>query len=154
MNATRQNDQLWRDLWHGSPALRTETGVSQNSHIRQIQAALPEGVRLPRTTGTAGIEPRPGNHPAPAPFHFDRNGLGRLLGKDPPEIELDVARRGSMEANSCGHRQRPIQDAPTSSRWRWRSCRQLFVPRVAARMLLQVHDELVLEVAPDAQKAT
>ena len=32
------------------------------------------------------------------PFHFDRNGLGRLLGKDPLEIELDVARRGGMEA--------------------------------------------------------
>ena len=32
------------------------------------------------------------------PFHFDRNGLGRLLGKDPLEIDLDVARRGGMEA--------------------------------------------------------
>ena len=28
------------------------------------------------------------------PFHFDRNRLGRLLGKDPLEIDLDVARRG------------------------------------------------------------
>ena len=32
------------------------------------------------------------------PFHFDRNGLGLLLGKDPLEINLDVARRGGMEA--------------------------------------------------------
>ena len=31
-------------------------------------------------------------------FHFDHNGLGRLLGKDPLEIDLDVARRGGMEA--------------------------------------------------------
>ncbi|MBM5814227.1 MAG: DNA polymerase I, partial [Cyanobacteria bacterium M_DeepCast_100m_m1_067] len=32
------------------------------------------------------------------PFHFDPNGLGRLRGKDPLEIDLEVARRGGMEA--------------------------------------------------------
>ncbi|MEY2749507.1 MAG: polymerase, partial [Cyanobacteriota bacterium] len=32
------------------------------------------------------------------PFAFDPSGLGRLLGKDPLEIDLEVARRGGMEA--------------------------------------------------------
>jgi DNA polymerase-1 len=32
------------------------------------------------------------------PFAFDPSGLGRLLGKDPLEIDLDIARRGGMEA--------------------------------------------------------
>ena len=40
------------------------------------------------------------------PFHFDPQGLGRLKGTDPAEIDLDVARRGGMEAQQLvGSRQ-------------------------------------------------
>ncbi len=91
------------------------------------------------------------------PFHFDRNGLGRLLGKDPLEIDLDVARRGGMEAQQL----RAAANAPIQGS----SADIIKVAMVQlkaalqnqglpAQLLLQVHDELVLEVAPDALKAT
>jgi len=91
------------------------------------------------------------------PFHFDRNGLGRLLGKDPLEIDLDVARRGGMEAQQL----RAAANAPIQGS----SADIIKVAMVQlqdalqhqglpAQLLLQVHDELVLEVAPDALEAT
>ena len=91
------------------------------------------------------------------PFHFDRNGLGRLLGKDPLEIELDVARRGGMEAQQL----RAAANAPIQGS----SADIIKVAMVQlqaglqsqglpAQLLLQVHDELVLEVAPDAMEST
>ena len=91
------------------------------------------------------------------PFHFDRNGLGRLLGKDPLEIDLDVARRGGMEAQQL----RAAANAPIQGS----SADIIKVAMVQlqaalqsqglpARLLLQVHDELVLEVEPDALEAT
>ncbi len=91
------------------------------------------------------------------PFHFDRNGLGRLLGKDPLEIDLDVARRGGMEAQQL----RAAANAPIQGS----SADIIKVAMVQlqdalqhqglpAQLLLQVHDELVLEVAPDALDAT
>ena len=91
------------------------------------------------------------------PFHFDRNGLGRLLGKDPLEIELDVARRGGMEAQQL----RAAANAPIQGS----SADIIKVAMVQlqaalqsqglpAQLLLQVHDELVLEVAPDALETT
>ena len=91
------------------------------------------------------------------PFHFDRNGLGRLLGKDPLEIELDVARRGGMEAQQL----RAAANAPIQGS----SADIIKVAMVQlqaalqsqglpAQLLLQVHDELVLEVAPDAFETT
>ena len=91
------------------------------------------------------------------PFHFDRNGLGRLLGKDPLEIELDVARRGGMEAQQL----RAAANAPIQGS----SADIIKVAMVQlqaglqnqglpAQLLLQVHDELVLEVAPDALEIT
>lgn len=90
------------------------------------------------------------------PFHFDRNGLGRLLGKDPLEIDLDVARRGGMEAQQL----RAAANAPIQGS----SADIIKVAMVQlqaalksqglpARLLLQVHDELVLEVEPSVLDA-
>ena len=65
----------------------------------QIQAALPEGVRFFElqerlALSRSYVETILGRR---RPFQFDRNSLGRRLGKDPLEIDLDVARRGGMK---------------------------------------------------------
>ena len=91
------------------------------------------------------------------PFHFDRNGLGRLLGKDPLEIDLDVARRGGMEAQQLrAAANAPIQGSSADiikvAMVQLNSA--LKSQGLPAQLLLQVHDELVLEVAPDALEAT
>ena len=91
------------------------------------------------------------------PFNFDRNGLGRLLGKEPLEINLDVARRGGMEAQQL----RAAANAPIQGS----SADIIKVAMVQlqaalqnqglpAQLLLQVHDELVLEVQADAMETT
>ena len=87
------------------------------------------------------------------PFHFDPGGLGRLLGKDPLAIDLEAARRGGME----GQQLRAAANAPIQGSSAdiiklamvhlHRTLRDQGLP---ARLLLQVHDELVLEVAPEA----
>jgi len=87
------------------------------------------------------------------PFHFDPGGLGRLLGKDPLAIDLEAARRGGME----GQQLRAAANAPIQGSSAdiiklamvhlHRTLRDQGQP---ARLLLQVHDELVLEVAPEA----
>ncbi|MEY4806476.1 MAG: polymerase [Cyanobacteriota bacterium] len=87
------------------------------------------------------------------PFHFDPGGLGRLLGKDPLAIDLEAARRGGME----GQQLRAAANAPIQGSSAdiiklamvhlHRTLRDEGLP---ARLLLQVHDELVLEVAPEA----
>ena len=86
------------------------------------------------------------------PFHFDPGGLGRLLGKDPLAIDLEQARRGGLE----GQQLRAAANAPIQGSSADiiklamvnldRSLRQ---QGLAARLLLQVHDELVLEAAPE-----
>ena len=91
------------------------------------------------------------------PFHFDRNGLGRLLGKDPLEIDLDVARRGGMEAQQLrAAANAPIQgsSADIIKVAMVQLQAELHRQGLPAQLLLQVHDELVLEVSPDALEAT
>ena len=87
------------------------------------------------------------------PFHFDRNGLGRLLGKDPMDIDLDVARRGGMEAQQLrAAANAPIQgsSADIIKVAMVQLQEKLTAADLPARLLLQVHDELVLEVDPTA----
>ena len=87
------------------------------------------------------------------PFHFDPNGLGRLRGKDPLEIDLEVARRGGMEAQQLrAAANAPIQgsSADIIKLAMVQLHRELQAAQVPARLLLQVHDELVLEAAPEA----
>merc|ERR1711990_1345566 len=91
------------------------------------------------------------------PFHFDRNGLGRLLGKDPLEIDLEVARRGGMEAQQLrAAANAPIQgsSADIIKLAMVQLQAALLSKGLPAQLLLQVHDELVLEVAPDSLEAT
>ena len=90
------------------------------------------------------------------PFAFDPSGLGRHLGKDPLEIELDVARRGGMEAQQLrAAANAPIQgsSADIIKLAMVQLQQQLGESGLPARLLLQVHDELVLEAAPDALEA-
>jgi len=87
------------------------------------------------------------------PFHFDPGGLGRLRGKDPLEIELEVARRGGMEAQQLrAAANAPIQgsSADIIKLAMVGLQRALTAAGLPARLLLQVHDELVLEAAPEA----
>ena len=87
------------------------------------------------------------------PFAFDPSGLGRLLGKDPLEIDLEVARRGGMEAQQLrAAANAPIQgsSADIIKVAMVQLHHKLIASGLPARLLLQVHDELVLEAAPDA----
>jgi DNA polymerase I len=90
------------------------------------------------------------------PFAFDPSGLGRLLGKDPLEIDLEVARRGGMEAQQLrAAANAPIQgsSADIIKLAMVQLHQRLNQSGLAARLLLQVHDELVLEAAPEALEA-
>ena len=90
------------------------------------------------------------------PFAFDPNGLGRLLGKDPLEIDLEVARRAGMEAQQLrAAANAPIQgsSADIIKLAMVQLQRELATAHLPARLLLQVHDELVLEAAPEALEA-
>ena len=90
------------------------------------------------------------------PFAFDPNGLGRLLGKDPLEIDLEVARRAGMEAQQLrAAANAPIQgsSADIIKLAMVQLHRELATAGLPARLLLQVHDELVLEAAPEALDA-
>jgi DNA polymerase-1 len=87
------------------------------------------------------------------PFNFDPSGLGRLLGKDPLEIDLEVARRGGMEAQQLrAAANAPIQgsSADIIKLAMVQLHHKLAASGLPARLLLQVHDELVLEAAPEA----
>jgi DNA polymerase-1 len=86
-------------------------------------------------------------------FHFDPGGLGRLLGRDPLEIDLEGARRAGMEGQQLrAAANAPIQgsSADIIKLAMVRLQQQLQAGALPARLLLQVHDELVLEAAPEA----
>ncbi len=84
-------------------------------------------------------------------FHFNKNGLGRLLGTPPDEIDLTTARRAGMEAQQLrAAANAPIQGSSADiikvAMIELNSA--LRKTGLAAKILLQVHDELVLEVDP------
>jgi len=84
-------------------------------------------------------------------FRFDPNGLGRLRGKDPNEIDLVIARRGGLEAQQLrAAANAPIQgsSADIIKVAMVQLQKKLTSTRLPAHLLLQVHDELVLEVDP------
>ena len=90
------------------------------------------------------------------PFQFDPHGLGRLKGKDPGEIDLDVARRGGMEAQQLrAAANAPIQgsSADIIKKAMVDLQRRLDSEQLPAQLLLQVHDELVLECDPASEAA-
>ncbi|MEB3264389.1 MAG: DNA polymerase, partial [Synechococcus sp.] len=90
------------------------------------------------------------------PFAFDPSGLGRHLGKDPLEIDLEIARRGGMEAQQLrAAANAPIQgsSADIIKLAMVQLHHKLAASGLPARLLLQVHDELVLEAAPQDLEA-
>jgi DNA polymerase-1 len=90
------------------------------------------------------------------PFHFDPGGLGRHLGKDPLEIDLEGARKAGMEAQQLrAAANAPIQgsSADIIKLAMVQLHHRLRQEDLPARLLLQVHDELVLEAAPEAVEA-
>ncbi len=90
-------------------------------------------------------------------FKFDKNGLGRLIGKDPYEIDLQSARRAGMEAQSLrAAANAPIQGSSADIiKIAMVQLNKKFIEmNVPAKMLLQVHDELLFEVEPDSLKIT
>ncbi|MBO8217582.1 DNA polymerase I [Prochlorococcus marinus] len=90
-------------------------------------------------------------------FKFDKNGLGRLIGKDPYEIDLQSARRAGMEAQSLrAAANAPIQGSSADIiKIAMVQLNKKFIEmNVPAKMLLQVHDELLFEVEQDSLEIT
>ncbi len=90
-------------------------------------------------------------------FKFDKNGLGRLIGKDPYEIDLQSARRAGMEAQSLrAAANAPIQGSSADIiKIAMVQLNKKFIEmNLPAKMLLQVHDELLFEVEPDSLEVT
>lgn len=84
-------------------------------------------------------------------FHFAPQGLGQYRGCDPMAIDLDQARRGGLEAQQLrAAANAPIQGSSADIiKLAMVRLHEVLAP-LPAQLLLQVHDELVLEVAPEA----
>ena len=84
-------------------------------------------------------------------FHFAPQGLGRYRGCDPVAIDLDQARRGGLEAQQLrAAANAPIQGSSADIiKLAMVRLHEVLAP-LPAQLLLQVHDELVLEAAPEA----
>ena len=84
-------------------------------------------------------------------FHFAPQGLGRYRGCDPVAIDLDQARRGRLEAQQLrAAANAPIQGSSADIiKLAMVRLHEVLAP-LPAQLLLQVHDELVLEAAPEA----
>jgi len=85
-------------------------------------------------------------------FDFDPSGLGRLLGRDPLQIDLEQARRGLEGQQLRAAANAPIQgsSADIIKLAMVQLHHRLLAAALPARLLLQVHDELVLECASEA----
>ena len=84
-------------------------------------------------------------------FHFSPQGLGRYRGCDPMAIDLNQARRSGLEAQQLrAAANAPIQGSSADIiKLAMVRLHGVLAP-LPARLLLQVHDELVLEAAPEA----
>ena len=84
-------------------------------------------------------------------FHFAPQGLGKYRGRDPLAIDLHQARRGGLEAQQLrAAANAPIQGSSADIvKLAMVRLHEALAP-LPARLLLQVHDELVLEAAPEA----
>ena len=90
-------------------------------------------------------------------FKFDKNGLGRLIGKDPYEIDLQSARRAGLEAQSLrAAANAPIQGSSADIiKVAMVQLNKKFIEmNIPTKMLIQVHDELLFEVEPDSLEVT
>jgi DNA polymerase-1 len=146
----------------GAQRFARETGVSQaqakeflsryRERYPQVFAFLELQERLALSRGY--VETILGRR---RPFAFDRAGLGRYLGRDPLEIDLEAARKAGMEAQQLrAAANAPIQgsSADIIKLAMIRLQQELQAAGLQARLLLQVHDELVLEAAPADLEAT